>query len=234
METLTPRNWATFQHYKDRAPPWIKLHKGILDDYDFHCLPDASKALAPCLWLLASEYEGGAIPFNVDKIAFRMRMTAEKLLDALKPLILKGFFCASEGASGLLAEGKQDATLETEAEAYKEEREGEKSRGQLRASRLPNDWSPSVEDVEFCRKERPDLNPSGVAAAFRDYWVGLPDGKARKKDWSATWRNWVRNQRGSPQQRFSKQAEWDASISEFVGETRQDPYTIEAEYARIR
>jgi hypothetical protein len=32
---LTPKNWKSFQHYKDRAPAWIKLHKALLDDYNF-------------------------------------------------------------------------------------------------------------------------------------------------------------------------------------------------------
>ena len=55
---ITPRNWARFQHYNTRRPPWIKLHRGLLDDYQFHTLPLASKALAPLLWLLASEHKG--------------------------------------------------------------------------------------------------------------------------------------------------------------------------------
>jgi hypothetical protein len=58
---LTPKNWSSFQHYKDRAPAWIKLHRGLLDDFEFSSLPVASRALAPLLWLLASEFEGGAI-----------------------------------------------------------------------------------------------------------------------------------------------------------------------------
>jgi hypothetical protein len=62
---LTPKNWKSFQHYKDRAPPWIKLHKTLLDDFKFSRLPLASRALAPCIWLLASEYEGGEINASV-------------------------------------------------------------------------------------------------------------------------------------------------------------------------
>ncbi len=27
---LTAKNWKSFQHYKERAPSWIKLHKGSL------------------------------------------------------------------------------------------------------------------------------------------------------------------------------------------------------------
>jgi transposase InsO family protein len=30
------------QHYKERSPRWIKLHRKTLDDYEFQCLPLAS------------------------------------------------------------------------------------------------------------------------------------------------------------------------------------------------
>ena len=45
---MKPKNWSHFQHYKDRCPPWIKLHKELLNDRAFMTLPTASKALAPC------------------------------------------------------------------------------------------------------------------------------------------------------------------------------------------
>lgn len=63
------------------------------------------------------------------------------------------------------------------------------------ATRLPADWLPSDGDKEFCKTERPDLDPDAVAARFRDYWHGIPGAKGRKLDWHGTWRNWVRNER---------------------------------------
>jgi hypothetical protein len=114
--SLTPKNWGTFQHYKDRSPAWIKLHRGLLDDYTFHRLPLASKALAPLLWLLASEYDNGAITADFDEIAFRFRMSLDDLQKAIKPLIDAAFFLASEP----LADCKRDACLEKEEEREKE------------------------------------------------------------------------------------------------------------------
>lgn len=64
-----------------------------------------------------------------------------------------------------------------------------------RGTRLTDGWKPSAEDQEFCRKERPDLRWQDVAARFWDYWVAQPGPKGRKVDWSATWRNWVRNEK---------------------------------------
>ncbi len=93
---LTPKNWKSFQHYKERTPSWIKLHKGLLTDFEFVRLPIASRALAPMLWLLASEYEGGAIDASLEKIAFRVHLRIDELQEALTPLIDAGFFEASE------------------------------------------------------------------------------------------------------------------------------------------
>lgn len=101
---ITPKNWGEFQHYKDRAPAWIKLHKNLLDNYEFQCLPVASRALAPMLWLLASEYEGGVIEAAPEKIAFRLRVSFQELNDAIKPLIDNGFFILEQSASSVIAE----------------------------------------------------------------------------------------------------------------------------------
>ena len=51
---LSIPDWDKLQHYKDRTPPWIKLHNELLESYEFECLPDASKAHLLCIWLLAS------------------------------------------------------------------------------------------------------------------------------------------------------------------------------------
>jgi len=101
------KNWESFQHYKDRSPPWIKLHKSLLDDYDFQCLPLASKALAPMLWLLASENMNGNIDDDPKRLAFRLRWCISDVLTGLKPLIEKGFVIS---ASDVLASCYHDAT----------------------------------------------------------------------------------------------------------------------------
>jgi uncharacterized protein YdaU (DUF1376 family) len=64
-----------------------------------------------------------------------------------------------------------------------------------RATRLPVDWKPTEEMIQFCNNERPDLNAQDIADGFRDYWIAAPGAKGRKADWAATWRNWVRNQK---------------------------------------
>jgi uncharacterized protein YdaU (DUF1376 family) len=61
-----------------------------------------------------------------------------------------------------------------------------------RGTRLPTDWEISDEQKQFCLKERPDLDPMKVAESFKDYWISAAGAKGVKKDWDATWRNWVR------------------------------------------
>lgn len=69
-----------------------------------------------------------------------------------------------------------------------------------RASRLPSDWKPSEEDLEYCKTQRPELDPASVTENFRDYWLAKGGADAAKRDWPATWRTWVRNER-APQDR---------------------------------
>jgi hypothetical protein len=118
---LVPKNWTIFQHYKDRCPPWVKLHRELLNDKQFMCLPVASKALAPLLWLLASESKTGEFDGSIEELVFRLRFTAKEVESGLKPLIDKGFFLS---ASGVLADCLQGARPETETE--REERERQK------------------------------------------------------------------------------------------------------------
>ena len=110
---LVPKNWVVFQHYKNRRPPWIKLHRELLENRDFITLPLASKALAPLLWLLASESSDGIFDATTEELSFRLRMSEKEVESGLKPLIQKGFFL---DASTMLAPCLQLATPETETE----------------------------------------------------------------------------------------------------------------------
>ena len=146
---LRPKNWSEYQHYKDRNPPWIKLHRDLLNDRDFMCLPIASKAIAPLLWLLASEEKSGDFNANVAELAFRLRMTEKEINDGLNPLISKGFFV---DASGVLAECLQVAIPETETKTKKS-----KSITLELPEWLPeNIWNDFVELRKFIKKPMTD------------------------------------------------------------------------------
>ena len=78
-----------------------------------------------------------------------------------------------------------------------------------RGTRLSEDWKLSEEQKQFCKQERPDLDPVKVSDGFKDYWISVAGAKGVKKDWDATWRNWVRNQR------FQKSAMPENTIPEW-------------------
>jgi hypothetical protein len=129
MRRLRVKNWDDLQHYRTRRPPWIKLHRGLLDDFAWHRLPEASRAMGPMFWLLASEHADGVVPYDLETIAFRLHMTSDKVDAALRPLIGAGFLIEEHDASEPPAARKQPASPESESESESEsERESEKER----------------------------------------------------------------------------------------------------------
>lgn len=57
---------------------------------------------------------------------------------------------------------------------------------------LPDDWK------AFAEAEEPDLDPYRLFDNFNDYWTSVSGTKAIKKDWTATWRNFVRSFNNAP------------------------------------
>lgn len=92
----------------------------------------------------------------------------------------------------------------------------------LNVEQLPDEWA------LFAREKRPDLNPREVFDSFRDYWIAQPGQKAVKADWTATWRNWVRNTRVSPN---SQPAKRDRKLDLLLGKREPDIVeVIDADY----
>ena len=188
MQYLRVKNWAHFQHYKDRSPPWIKLHRELLRDYQFACLQDASKLHLMLIWLLASQL-GNKIPADAEWI---QRQIGSEHPPDLEALISHGFLVPD---SDVLAECKQSAMRETEAETETETERAETRAPRQRGTRLPADWQPNDQLRAWAVKERPDLDMQRTIDSFTDYWKGKTGASATKLDWDATFRNWVRNER---------------------------------------
>ena len=128
------RNLDKYQHYKDRSPPWIKLHQATLDDYHFAQLPDTAKAHLMCIWLIAARADN-KLPFDPDWIAHAIHAKSTVDLD----ILLAGRFIEAinvrarrkQSASKTLATCLQDARPETERETKGEER---RDRGETKVS----------------------------------------------------------------------------------------------------
>lgn len=131
----------------------MKLHHSLLDNFEFHNLPVASKALAPMLWLLASENVDGSISDDLTKVAFRLRTSVKDVQTALEPLINKGFVLSD---SNVLADCKQCALPETETETETKARKPSVSSVKQRHPKhpKPDDVEQSVWDDFVAHRKR--------------------------------------------------------------------------------
>lgn len=117
------KSWETFQHYKDRNPPWIKLHNHLLDNYEFECLPDASKAHLLCIWMLASRTQNN---MPMDPKWIKRKIGASENVD-LQILLKYGFIelnqelQATEQGASIMLVSEEKSREETETEKSKED-----------------------------------------------------------------------------------------------------------------
>lgn len=142
------KNWAKFQHFKDRRPPWIKLYRDILDDKEWHKLdPIAAKDLMS-FWLIASEYDG-ELP-DIETLAFRMRRTESEILGSISKLShwldqTDITLISTRYQAETVADVSDHQERETEAETKKETKAPAP-----RAFVLP-DWIPSETWAAYCK-----------------------------------------------------------------------------------
>jgi hypothetical protein len=71
----------------------------------------------------------------------------------------------------------------------------------LQGKALPKDWVLPKAWGEWAIAERPEFNADQIrkiSESFKDHWIANANqAKAKKADWEATWRNWVRNQKAN-------------------------------------
>ena len=104
------RDWAVFQHYHNRRPPWIKLPRTTIEDAEWHELSPVSAKALVSIWLIASETVDGTLP-DAKQLAFKLRMTVPQVQQ-----ILASLSYWIEPASNVLAPCLQVATPEREGE----------------------------------------------------------------------------------------------------------------------
>lgn len=94
MMLLAVKNWKDFQHYGKRNPPWIKLHRAVLDDYAFCALPDTAKAHLMLVWLMASQ-NNGRVPYDVPFLEKKMSVSGLDL-----DILIEHGFLIPQGVAG--------------------------------------------------------------------------------------------------------------------------------------
>lgn len=124
MKVLAVKDFALFQHYRDRNPPWIKLYGTLLSDAAFLQMPEAAQAQLMKLWILASQL-GHPLPNNPKLLAGRIGTTGRFYLQTM---IDAGFIIPrDENASNVLAQSEQDASASVRARGRGESSEIETS-----------------------------------------------------------------------------------------------------------
>jgi len=177
------KNWTKFQHYRDRNPPWIKLHFEMLSSQDWVELDDASRVLAIACMLIASR-NGGEVPANP---GYLKRVAYLNKAPNFKPLIECGFLESASGCKQMLATARPETETETETEGAKAPRA---------SKRCPSDFEP---DRSHALAEIPDLDVEREVQKFKDW-----EFKSARKDWPACWRTWIGNARDRRQ--YAKRA----------------------------
>lgn len=119
-------NWERHQHYKDRNPPWIKLHRDLLTSETWVSSDDASKALAIALMVLAAEH-GNRIPANPRYIQRRAYLEKEPDLSGLVALQFIEIIEETDVASKPLASASKVLDQRTETETENREQKEEVS-----------------------------------------------------------------------------------------------------------
>lgn len=181
MDYFFVKNWRVFQHYKDRNPPWIKLHFEILSSEDWVNLDDKSRVLAIACMLIASKNEG-KVPNNPK---YLQRVAYLNTLPNFKPLLDCGFF------EKMLANDsgcKQEiAEFRPETETYSKETETEN-----RCARKNHTPVQSV-NIDIIAEWAKENIPSNIKlewelAKFKDHqWR-----KGEPKDGIKAFKNWLR------------------------------------------
>ena len=228
---LQPKNWAVFQHYKDRCPPWIKLHRDLLNDRVYMCLPLASKALAPLLWLLASESKDGTFDGSLDELVFRLHITPKDYEDGIKPLIDKGFFVI---ASGVLADCYQDAIPETETEGETETKKERKKETAIAVCPVNVEESVWADFLALRKAKKAPVTVTSLAGIKREadkanWSLARAITECVERGWTGFKAEWV-----APKATFAQQAADIARTTVPAQHAGRDPVLIKIEQERLK
>lgn len=147
---LRVKNWKEWQHYKDRRPPWVKLHSKLLRDDHFNELCEGDQWQLVRIWMLASQ----ATRFTLDEkdrivpVVSSEEQTLRRAIHSLKRIPISRFVADGwliavpesallelpqdlPAASGSLAEDTHDASEDASALL---EAESQSHRGSERAN----------------------------------------------------------------------------------------------------
>lgn len=106
-------NWSKMQHYKDRNPPWIKLHRELLTSETWVSSSNDDRVLAIAIMMLAAD-TGNLIPANPRFIQRRAYLDSAPDLSGLIALNFIEIIEENEDASNALASARPETETETD------------------------------------------------------------------------------------------------------------------------
>jgi hypothetical protein len=192
------KNWHKFQHFKDRRPPWIKLHREILDQRDIMAISERSFKVLVCLWLMASEDETmqGVLP-PLSDISWRLRMSKKDLIkcfDELNDLLIRD-------DNAMISDCHHVDDPETETETETEKRREEERVPLSTANAVPHPviqtWNDMASEcglpkAQSTKKRMAALKVRMNEAPFQDGWkeaiAKIPSSKFLTGDNDRGWR----------------------------------------------
>jgi hypothetical protein len=188
------KNWWKFQHYKDRHPPWLKLHRGFFTDPAVQSLSIIDRYHLLELWVAASELEGSlpvATPMLARSCHLASHSQASRLLARLEE---KGLISKEDirGARRVLA--SKMLAPKTETETYKEETEKKEQKHK------PNGFiKPEVSLIESYMTEQGFRDPPTSASKFFNWYEsnGWRVGKNPMKSWKNAVITWKHNEKNN-------------------------------------
>ena len=208
MKYLRVPNWEDYQHYKDRSPPWIKLHNQLLEDFEFCVLPDASKAHLTAIWMLASR-TNNKIPYDSGWIA--QKISATEAVD-LETLLNSGFLEEHPENSELqsMEQSASNVLQDSQVSDHQEERRGEERRDRGEGGFCP----PAPPDVIafMIEKGYPEPQAKHETEKFfyhyeaEDWHTGKEDKRKPMKSWKLSAVNWL--QKVTPEPSKTPERTW--------------------------
>lgn len=110
-----------------------------------------------------------------------------------------------------------------------EKKKTSSSSPRTRGTRIPEDFTVSPEMVDWARAKTPTVDGRRETEKFINYWQAASGQKAVKRDWAATWRNWMLTAaERAPTARASPQSATDAYATAFLAGRQPEPQPLRA------
>lgn len=186
MKYFRIKNWDTYQHYKDRSPPWIKLHRELLTSETWVSLDDAGRVLAIAIMMLAAA-TGNKIPHNPAYVRRAAYLNSDPDFSALFDM---GFIEIIEENTEVASTKQADARPEESRE--EESREEEKRSVKISSLKEMENHPLDGHHADWFAEKAPSVNRFSLrdelvlwcrskGKKYTDYWAALQKWALKKQ-----------------------------------------------------